>query len=591
MVDGSQLSWITPALEAGAEYRWSVSPMTNNTNGPSSGMQKFFVGSNCSEGPVPAPTILHPFNGATVIMQIPTLIWESATTCLADAYHIDIATDPAFNNILLNTNTDGPIQSYTLAAPLPTCTRYYWRVAAVEGAEIQTYSETYSFRISTEGCESEPGAGIIAGKVWNDICTLPEDGPIPDPLPYGCVMSGDGPVANGIVNPGEPGITDIVVRIGAGSCSASTPLGLTTTYQGGNYFFWGMQAGTYCISVDAAENPIWLGPGWWTYPPNAVGNSYATWEITLASEENKPDVNFGWQYENGLPNLYNYLGGVVYHDNCKVPHGVGYNDPLPDNCWQHAGWVTGDGNRAEGEPGIPGLQVEVHSPTCSDPISQVTTTDEDGHFAFMFQPAVVNCIIVRSQTSPNKEILQPGVWSYYPNQENYEIQFYYTALSLNNPDQFEIGWDYSKLPLLITPIEVPELYPQFKPDFDISCRAGPSTIWQAWAKLMKGMKFQIKAINPTRDWALLQPAELLNPNDFAGVSKFPADLRCWAALENGQTEGDLRELETLKGPSLPTPTPTAVPVSCTGLSADACGTTPGCKWIPLSTTPGYCTAK
>ena len=105
MVDGSLTSWVTPALEAGAEYQWSVSAMTDNTSGPYSGIWKFHVGESCGIEPVAAPTLLQPFNGATLNYLIPTLVWENNNDCIPEGYHIDIATDPGFSNIVNSINT------------------------------------------------------------------------------------------------------------------------------------------------------------------------------------------------------------------------------------------------------------------------------------------------------------------------------------------------------------------------------------------------------------------------------------------------------------------------------------------------------
>jgi hypothetical protein len=580
MVDGTQTTWTAPALEAGSEYQWSVAAVTNNESGPFSGIRKFYVGENCAS-PINAPTLLQPFNGAMVFNLIPTLMWQSNSSCVPYGYRVEIATDPAFSNMVLNLETGTPATSYTIFTPLANCTRYYWRVGAMAGKELEPYSETYSFRVATEGCDAEPGSGSIVGTVWQDICSLPQEGPIPNPLPYGCVTSASGPIANGIVNPGESGIGSVVVRVGAGTCSSNTPLGLTMTNEYGMYMLAGLQAGTYCVSIDSTENPIWLGSGWWTYPPGAVGNPTAQHEVILASEENKFDINYGWQFEFAGPNTYNLLGGYVYHDMCPVPHGVEYNNPLPDGCRQHDGWVTGDYIQQPNEPGIAGIEVEVHTPLCSDPISQVTTTDENGFFSFMLEPGTPHCVLVKSQTSPNKEILQPGVWSAQPNLPTYQHQFMYNGQSANHLDFFSFGWDYSNLPKLITPVEVPLLYPKFKVDLQTNCRAGPSRLWQSWVELLAGMEFEIKGITPMMDWIYITPIEVLNKNAFSALPTYPAGMSCWVSLGTGKTEGDLGKAKLMEGPMFPTPTPTLVPINCSDYkSASDCNahSNVGCSW-------------
>jgi hypothetical protein len=588
MVDGNLNSWVTPPLEAGAEYLWSVAAMTDNTNGPFSGIWKFHVGESCGIDPVLAPTLLQPFNGATLNYLIPTLVWDNNDDCIPEGYHIDIATDPGFVNIINSINTSSASLSYPITSPMTNCTRFYWRVAGFQGSNVHPYSETFSFRVATEGCEAEPGAGSINGKVWQDMCPLNPGDILVEPMPVGCIESGDGYSANGMIEPGEPGISDVVVRIGAGTCGASMPLGLTFTNIDGNYFLWGLQAGTYCINIDSGENPIWLGNGWWTHPPEAVGNSNAEWEIVLATDEDKAGVNFGWQFENGGANPYGLLEGYIFHDICSVPHGVGYSGPIPAGCVQHDGWVTGNWHHEEGEPGIPGVTVNVRKLNCSNPIYQSTITDESGIYSFLLEPGIAYCMEVDSMSPANFNVLQPGVWSRIPNEPVYRIPVITFPWEGAVYREY-IGWDYSNLLSPILEIEIPILYPIFKPDFDINCRVGPDKFWQVAAKLKAGMKLPVMAINPNRDWLLLKPAGMLNQEEFPEFNYFDKEMTCWALRETGSTEGDLEKLKVEFGPRLPTATPTMVPVSCSGLSETTCKNTTGCKWVPSSVRLGYCT--
>lgn len=586
MVDGTLNSWVTPPLEAGAEYMWAVAAVTENKSGPFSGIWKFHVGESCGINPVTAPTLLQPFNGATLNYLIPTLVWDNNDDCIPEGYHIDIASDPGFVNIIETINTSNASLSHPITTPMTNCTRFYWRVAAFQGPNIHTFSETFSFRVATEGCEAEPGAGSINGKVWMDMCPVTPDGPLPNPLPFGCIATSNGVIANGVIEPGERGISDVVVRIGAGTCNANTPLGLTFTNTDGNYFLWGLQAGTYCIQIDSAENPIWLGSGWWTYPPHAVGNGIASYEINLAADQDLADTNLGWQFESGGANTYNHLGGIIYHDLCPVPHGVGATGPFPAGCVQHDGWVTGNWQLEAGEPGIPGVEVEVHKNMCSDPVWQTTTTDENGFFSFMLEPGIAHCVVVDSMSPPNFDILQPGVWSINPNNPLYEYSFNSPGISVEDDGFFAFAWDYSKLPKLIEEIEIPILYPIFKPDFDINCRVGPDLLWQVAAKLKAGMRLPIIGINPNRDWLLLKPAEMLNQGEFPEFNYFAKEMSCWALLETGSTEGELDKVKVEFGPRFPTATP---PVVCNGLSETTCKNTTGCTWVPSFVRPGYCT--
>ena len=128
--------------------------------------------------------------------------------------------------------------------------------------------------------------------MFHDLCAVGHEGAAP---PAGCIQMGDGGYrANGLLEAGEPGLGGVLVQIGAGTCPASG-LGVTTTDTGGKYSFGGLQAGTYCVSVDAldVQNESLL-PGEWTVPASADG-SVAGYSLTLRDGE-QVVVNFGWDY-------------------------------------------------------------------------------------------------------------------------------------------------------------------------------------------------------------------------------------------------------------------------------------------------------
>jgi CSLREA domain-containing protein len=150
--------------------------------------------------------------------------------------------------------------------------------------------------------EREPSGGgdsSISGKVWHDLCAVPELG-YPATPPPGCSdPDGDGysTDANGILEPGEPGIPGVTLRLKAGTCAAGTDLMTAVTDASGDYSFAGLAAGTYCVSVDALGdgNDLVLIPGGWTFP--ASGSAAVQTEIVLTAGEMHPDANFGWDYQ------------------------------------------------------------------------------------------------------------------------------------------------------------------------------------------------------------------------------------------------------------------------------------------------------
>jgi hypothetical protein len=75
----------------------------------------------------------------------------------------------------------------------------------------------------TSTAVAEDVAGTITGLVWHDLCgvTGGEGGETPVPS-SGCVALDDGSfAANGNLDEGEPGIADVVVSLGVGTCPAA----------------------------------------------------------------------------------------------------------------------------------------------------------------------------------------------------------------------------------------------------------------------------------------------------------------------------------------------------------------------------------
>jgi hypothetical protein len=584
-VDGKVFSWETPPLENGAEYRWSVRAVTDNVNGPWSGSRTFFVGANCESG-VTAPTLLMPFNGATIFGLTPTFMWQNTSECLPYPWRLEIATDPQFSDMVLVKDLDSAATTYTVETPLPNCTRYYWRIAASAGTDLQTYSDTWSVRLATEGCEAEPGAGSIHGKIWQDLCPLPHDTPTPGELPFGCIQHTNGAMADGNITPGESGIGEAIVHVARGTCTENVPLGVTKTNENGDYYLPGLMEGTYCISVDPAENPLWLGSGWWTYPPQSVDQTIGAQVVVLASDEDHSAVNFGWQRENGGANSYAFFGGIVFHDKCAVVPGSEVPDPLPAGCLN---WFTGsedvqvraNGYLEEGETGIPGITVELYKDFCQGPLYAETTTDEQGKFTFLVEPHQEYCLKVRAEIDPNMGILLPGHWSVYPNNPNWSLVTTFPAEYLN-PDRVQIGWDFANQPLVISEIGDIFRYPKFKVDLEqANCRAGPDTLWQVYAKLLPGMEFEIKGVTREHDWLFITPSEILNRADFP-LASFYEGLNCWVLNSLGTVEGDLDDVKIINRPVYATPTPTPAPFNCSDFKTDGqCGQHPDeCYWQP-----------
>lgn len=143
---------------------------------------------------------------------------------------------------------------------------------------------------------AESNMGIVNGRVWHDLCAvaggIDDENAVPS---AGCIALPEGGFqANSLLEEDEPGIPDVLVSLGEGSCPSETILDTTSTDADGDYVFTDLGAGTYCVFVDALadENELLL-PGAWTFPETDIGSS----TITLEDGDLVTGINFGWDYQ------------------------------------------------------------------------------------------------------------------------------------------------------------------------------------------------------------------------------------------------------------------------------------------------------
>lgn len=145
-----------------------------------------------------------------------------------------------------------------------------------------------------------PSSGTITGQVWHDLCAAGAEGqPAPETPPSGCVrVEGGGYEADGVLAAEEPGIPSVTVRLGEGACPAFG-LAEAATNGEGSYRFDELQAGTYCLSVDASgeANSAALIPGGWTFPASEESGPVAQQTVTLDDAAVLDGVNFGWDHQ------------------------------------------------------------------------------------------------------------------------------------------------------------------------------------------------------------------------------------------------------------------------------------------------------
>ncbi|OGO48544.1 MAG: hypothetical protein A2Z30_02350 [Chloroflexi bacterium RBG_16_64_43] len=286
-------------LTPGQEYWWRVAAVSGSNTGPYSSPMRFYTGPLCDAAALTAPGLDSPADGAPVTENRPTLQWSyPGAGCLPPSYRVDLATDASFADTSLSGGTGNPSMRRTPGSDLADCTTYFWRVAGSANSNLGPYSATRSFNTNFTGaCAVAGGTGSIAGLVWHDMCAVPEG--TPASLPPGCIaLLGGGIAANGIFEPGEPGISGVTVKLGAGACPASGLASAVTGADGG-FSFGGLNAGAYCISSNAQTdgNDAVLIPGSWTAPVRNSGPDPEIVELTLADGEAQSGVNLGWDFQ------------------------------------------------------------------------------------------------------------------------------------------------------------------------------------------------------------------------------------------------------------------------------------------------------
>lgn len=169
----------------------------------------------------------------------------------------------------------------------------------------------------TDEPDNDSNSALINGRVWHDVCAVTGEGEAAVPS-AGCASSADGAsfFGNGLLEDGEPGLENVVVSLGEGSCP-SVGLAETETDADGDYIFEELAAGEYCVSIDTeAEENSSLLPGEWTYP--GIGQT----AVTLTDGEIKTEVNFGWDFEL-LPvsevNLEDCTNSIAFVDDLTFP--------------------------------------------------------------------------------------------------------------------------------------------------------------------------------------------------------------------------------------------------------------------------------
>ncbi len=223
------------------------------------------------------------------------------------------------------------------------------------------------------------GTASISGLVWHDLCIVPSPGAEAaeveeDPR---CTLAPAGLQANGQFED-EPGIEGLLVTLGEGPCP-STGAGEATTGVDGAFSFDNLDAGTYCLAIDQAneQNRAILLAGRWTSPESGLAEA----GVTLDDAEVVDSINFGWDYlflpeagddPSACTNSFAFIQDLNIPDDTALPPGGEFtkrwllfnNGTCPWTTGYSILFVGGDFEPSEeetplAETVVPGQELEV----------------------------------------------------------------------------------------------------------------------------------------------------------------------------------------------------------------------------------------
>jgi hypothetical protein len=159
-------------LEGGAGNTYTITIEANSTTGTKTEL----VGITIFEEPS-AISLTTPANNELDVNLIPTLNWAADPSALN--YLIQVATDPGFSNLIVD--TDAFTTNYAFSAELEQYTAYFWRVKGVSIDCEGSWSSTRKF--TTVPCFSyidTTTIGIPDENFTTSIITVPEYGTVTD---------------------------------------------------------------------------------------------------------------------------------------------------------------------------------------------------------------------------------------------------------------------------------------------------------------------------------------------------------------------------------------------------------------------------
>jgi hypothetical protein len=129
------------ALNGGVQSNWrvrAVGPAGNSLWAPAGDGWSFVT---IPDQPIP-PQLFVPANGAVDQARYIVLSWWNNTEAIASAFHVQVATDPAFNALVVDLPQ---VPRTEVELVLDHSTTYYWRVRGINVSGISTWSDIWTF--------------------------------------------------------------------------------------------------------------------------------------------------------------------------------------------------------------------------------------------------------------------------------------------------------------------------------------------------------------------------------------------------------------------------------------------------------------
>jgi hypothetical protein len=140
--------WTVFGLSKDTVYYWRINASANGQTSPWSPVWSF----RTTNQAIPAvPVLVSPPNGATGLLDDPTLVWNAAEG--ADSYDIQLGTKPTFSS-WKRTKWSYVGTSIRVWADLDDYSHtFYWRVRAKNAAGVSAWSTVWSFTCAGFGCD------------------------------------------------------------------------------------------------------------------------------------------------------------------------------------------------------------------------------------------------------------------------------------------------------------------------------------------------------------------------------------------------------------------------------------------------------